>query len=240
MPSEYGSVANLGFQGDIALAVRRADRQSKPQGPHLDLFEQIPQPAPRLTDREKRRMVRRWHIGNWVKYRWREVVLNGILAIRKFVPGLCPIFGTIRVKLIRANGDEVDFGVAGHHLIVTVGKTYVRDAWTNGVELENMKFHGIGTGATAPAAGNTALETESTTAYNPDNTRATGSLTTNGSNVFRTIGTVTVDAAVACTEWGLLSQAATGGGVLFDRQTFSVINLANGDSLQITYDVTIG
>jgi hypothetical protein len=42
------------------------------------------------------------------------------------------------------------------------------------------------------------------------------------------------------TEWGLLSQAATGGGSLFDRQVFSALNLANGDSLQTTYDLTIG
>jgi hypothetical protein len=103
-----------------------------------------------------------------------------------------------------------------------------------------MKFHGIGTGTTAAAAGDTALQTESTTALNPDSTRATGSLTNNGAQVFRTVGTNTVDATAAITEWGLLSQAATGGGTLFDRQVFSALNLASGDSLQTTYDLTIG
>ena len=70
---------------------------------------------------------------------------------------------------------------------------------------------------------------------------ATGSLTEGaGANVFRTVGTNTVDSAAAVTEWGLLSQAATGGGSLFDRQVFSALNLASGDSLQTTYDLTIG
>jgi hypothetical protein len=126
------------------------------------------------------------------------------------------------------------------NLIVNAGENFLVDAWQNSVELETMKFHGIGTGATAAAEGDTALQTELTTQYNPDNTRATGSLGEGaGTNVFRTVGTNTVDATVAITEWGLFTQAATGGGTIWSRTVFSAINLSSGDSLQTTYDLTV-
>jgi hypothetical protein len=127
----------------------------------------------------------------------------------------------------------------GRNLIVNAGETFLRDAWINTVELEIMKYHGDGVGTTAAAEGDTALVTEATTSHNPDNTRATGSLTNNGANVFRTIGTNTFDASAAITEWGLFSQSATGGGTLWSRVVFSAINVASGDSIQYTYDLTI-
>lgn len=132
-----------------------------------------------------------------------------------------------------------DHGIVSRKVITTAGVGYLVDAWQNLTELENMKYHGIGTGGTAEAIGDTALVTESTTALNPDSTRATGSLTEGASaNIFRTVGTLTADASIANTEHGLFSQAATGGGTLWDRSLYSVVNLASGDSLQATYDMT--
>ena len=135
--------------------------------------------------------------------------------------------------------DHLKGGAFGPNLIVNTGEGYLVDAWQNSVELETMKFHGCGTGATAAAEGDTALQTESFTILNPDSTRATGSLGEVSQSVFRTIGTLTFDGAGAITEWGLLSQAATGGGVLWSRIVFSAINVANGDSIQFTYDLTV-
>jgi len=200
--------------------------------------------SPQERQRAIRREIRRWHVRHFCRYRWREIPLEILLfccgLLTWFIPGFnLPAHGRLYAKIVRANGEIWDYGHVGVHLIVTAGKAFVVDAWQNLVELENMKFHGIGTGATAPAAGDTALQTELTTQYNPDNTRATGSLAEASATVFRTVGTNTVDAAAAVTEWGLLSQAATGGGTLFDRQTFSVVNLANGDSFQTTYDLTV-
>lgn len=127
-----------------------------------------------------------------------------------------------------------------HNLIVTAGKNFLVDAWQNSVELEILRYHGVGTGTTAANVADTALETESTTILNPDSTRATGSLTEGATaNVFRTVGTVSFDGSGAITEWGLLSQAATGGGVLWSRVVFSAINVSNLDSIQFTYDMTV-
>lgn len=193
-----------------------------------------------LKRRNQLKEVIGWHVKNWIKYRWRELPLLAVLRLKRFIPGLCPLVGCVRLDVIKANGERIKYGVAGRHLITTAGKGFIRDAWTNGVELENMKYHALGTSSTSPAVGDTTLGTELTTQYSSDNTRATGSTTTNGANVFRSVGTVTVDASVAAVEWGLFSQASNAGGVLFDRQTFSVINLASGDSIAITYDLTIG
>lgn len=145
------------------------------------------------------------------------------------------------LAMVHFHGDtgRIDrYGVVSKKVITTTGVGFLVDAWQNSVEMENMKYHGLGTDNTAEASGQTALITELTTQYNPDSTRATGSTTEASATVFRTVGTNTVDASAAIVEHGILSQAATGGGVLWDRSIFSVINLASGDSLQSTYDMT--
>ncbi len=132
-----------------------------------------------------------------------------------------------------------DHGWVGWKLITTAGVNYLVDAWQNSVELENFKYHGIGTGSTAEASGDTALVTELTTEYNPDSTRATGSLTEGASaNIFRTVGTNTLDGTpgAALREHGVFSAAAA--GTLWDRTVYSAITLSSGDSLQSTYDAT--
>ena len=162
----------------------------------------------------------------------RKLALARLLKLPHF-------YGQLSLVHIKADGSWVDLGLASQRVVTTVGGGYIVDAWQNSVELENMKYHGIGTGGTAEAVGDTALVTESTTALNPDSTRATGSTTEASALVFRTVGTNLVDGAVACTEHGIFSQAATGGGVLMDRTLFTVVNLASADSLQTTYDFTI-
>lgn len=140
----------------------------------------------------------------------------------------------------RAAGTEVvDYGLIGVHLVVTAGKNYLAACFPNTNEPENLKFHGYGTGTTAAAAGDTALQTELTTQYATDNVRPTGSQASS-TNTYTTVATLTPDAAVAITEWGLLSSATVGAGTLFDRQVFSSISLnGTGDSLQTTYVLTI-
>jgi hypothetical protein len=94
-------------------------------------------------------------------------------------------------------------------------------------------------GSTAEAAGDTALVTELTTEYTVNSTRATGTTAENAANIYESVATNTVDATVALREHGVLSQAATGGGVLLDRTLFSAINLVSGDSLASTYRLTL-
>jgi hypothetical protein len=175
----------------------------------------------------------RLRLGFW--WGWLQVQL-ACLINRTF--GIAVFTSELRGKYIKHNGEEHDLGVLSNRVVTSVGVGYIVDAWQNIVELENMKYHGVGTGGTAEASGDTALVTESTTALNPDSTRATGSLTESAANAFQTVGTVTFDGSAAITEHGIFSQAATGGGVLFDRSLFSAINVVSGDSIQFTYTVT--
>ena len=112
------------------------------------------------------------------------------------------------------------------------------DNGSGGADISIYNFHGIGTTNTAEAVGDTALAAESTTALNPDNTRATGTRSQPSANQFRSVGTLTADATIAAVEHGLFSTSGTGTGKLFDRSVYSVVNLGVGESVQATYTVT--
>jgi len=178
--------------------------------------------------------VNEWRFRN-ISNLWRGY--RRVALARAF--NLANFYGQLWLSVIRADGTVTDLGLASMRVVTTAGVNFIVDAFQNTTELENLKFHGIGTTNTAEASGDTALAAEITTQYSPDNTRATGSTTEGASaNIYRTVGTVTVDASVAAVEHGVFSQAATGGGTLLDRSIFSTVNLANGDSLQATYDLT--
>lgn len=179
--------------------------------------------------------VNEWRKANQA-HLWRG--FRKVLKARKL--HLPHFYGQVWHRILRANGDEIDLGLASARVVTNNGVNAIVDAFQNTFELELFRFHAIGTGALAETAADAALGAELTTQYSVDNTRATGTLAEGASaNIFRTVGTNTVDAAVAITEHGILSQAATGGGVLLDRSVFSAVNLASGDSLQTTYELTV-
>lgn len=136
------------------------------------------------------------------------------------------------------SGREEWLGLLGTKVITNNGVGFLVDAWQNIVELENMKYHGLGTGSTAENQTDSALVTELTTEYTGD-VRATGSLTEGASaNIFRTVATNTLDGTpgAALREHGIFS--ASTAGVLWDRTVYAAINLSSGESLQTTYDMT--
>jgi len=154
--------------------------------------------------------------------------------------GIATMYGELSAVLFRADGSTVNYGVICRRVITDAGVAYLVDDWDGGgSDINALDFHGCGTGTTAEAAGDTALETESTTILNPNDTRATGTNSQPAANQFRSVGTLTFDGAGAITEHGILSQAATGGGTLWDRSVFSAINVASGDSIQFTYTCTV-
>lgn len=152
------------------------------------------------------------------------------------------VHGSLFAKVIRGDGEVLDLGLISMRVVTDAGVGFIVDAFQNLVELENMKYHGFGTGGAAEAVGNTALTTELTTQYASDNVRPTGTTIEGASaNIYRTVATLSPDSGgtIAITEHGIFSQAATGGGVLLDRSLFSAVNLVAGsDSLQVTYDLT--
>lgn len=153
------------------------------------------------------------------------------------------MIGTLRAVVFRPGETPLDLGVISMRVLTDTGCGFIVDAFQNLVELENMKYHGYGTGTTNEAAGDTALVTELTTQYATDNTRPTGTTTEGATgNIYRTVATLSPDSGgtIAVTEHGVFSQAANSGGVLLDRSKFSAVNLVAGsDSLQTTYDLTL-
>lgn len=153
--------------------------------------------------------------------------------------GLPYFWSQLWLTLIR-DGQPIHLGLAGFRVVTIVGVGYIVDAFQNLVELENMKFHGFGTGTTAEAAGDTALVTELTTQYVGD-VRPTGTTTEGASaNIYRTVGTLAPDSGgtIAVTEHGVFS--ANAAGVLLDRTVFAAVNVvASADSLQATYELTL-
>lgn len=133
-----------------------------------------------------------------------------------------------------------DYGLLSVRVVTTVGVQFMVDGFQGTKNISTLRFHGIGTGATAEATADTALVTELTTQTTPTSTRATGTLTEGASaNIFRTVGSNVVNTSVTVTEHGIFDQAATGGGSLLDRSVFAGIGLVNGNTLQTTYDFTI-
>lgn len=179
-----------------------------------------------------------WRVRNALRwtYIWGVITVAAAKLFTK-VTGVPTITSQLAVKVNRGQG-WVDYGVVSRRVVTDAGVAFIVDAWQNTVELENMKYHGVGTGTTAEAANQTALITESTTALNPDSTRATGTQTEPATHQLKSAGTVTFDASAAITEHGLFSASATGTGVLFDRSVFSAINVASADSISFEYTVT--
>lgn len=135
-------------------------------------------------------------------------------------------------------GSIEDYGVVGDRVVTTAGVGFIVDAFQNSVELENMKYHALGTGSTAEDNGDTALVTELTTEYT-GNVRATGTTAEGASaNIYQTVATNTLDGTpgAALREHGVFS--ASSAGVLLDRTVFASVTLSSGDGLQSTYELT--
>lgn len=182
----------------------------------------------------------RWHLTNWIAYRWREIPaqLLKILVLQPFK--IAHVESVLRLRVAHGNGLFTDYGIVSRRLVTTAGVNFLVDALQGSVEPEILRFHGFGTGTTAENVADTTLETEETTQYVGD-VRPTGTLGEGASaNIFRTVGTYSPDSGGtrAITEHGIFS--ANAAGTLLDRSVFSVVNLVAGaDSLQATYDLTI-
>lgn len=184
---------------------------------------------------------RLWRLKNWFrKLSTGELFLPAWLKLVKLIGprGLTFVSAELRGEIRRADGTVVDLGTLGRHLVTTAGKQFLASAFDNTVEPEILKYHGFGTGTTAAAIGDTALQTELTTEYATNSTRPTGSQAHSGAT-YTTVGTLAPDAAgpTAITEWGLFSADAS--GTLWDRQVFSAVNLTSADTLAVTYVLTV-
>lgn len=173
--------------------------------------------------------------------------IKGFLAKYLIVPfanawGVMCAIGELSIIVTRKDGTTIDYGVVSYRVVTSAGVNYIVDDFDNATgsaDVTNFKYHGIGTTNTAENASDTALAAESTTALNPDSTRATGTGSQPSANIYQSVGTLTADASIAAVEHGLFTTSGTGTGTLLDRSIFSTINLASADSIQTTYALTL-
>ncbi len=136
------------------------------------------------------------------------------------------IFGYWTKKAISAN------------LITNAGLAIVAGQ-TNGATTAPVTAIAIGIGTTAAAAGDTALESEITTNGGQRGAATASRVTTTQTNdTAQWVKTFSFTGSFAVTEEGLLDNNTSGGNLLA-RQVFSAVNVASGDSLQITHKMVV-
>jgi len=117
-------------------------------------------------------------------------------------------------------------------LVTTAGVNYLAADFISGgsAHISAFNFHDCGTGTTAAAIGDTALQTAAGTS------RVSGTQSNPASGQYKTVATISYTSSLAITEFGLFS--ASTSGTLWDRRTFSAVNVANGDSIAFSYTLT--
>lgn len=145
--------------------------------------------------------------------------------------------GHFKITVIGKNG-EIKEEREDDNLIVNAGLAGIASRLNGSGAEAAFTYLAVGTGAVAAAAGDTTLGTELSASglarAAATATRATTTVT-NDTAVLDYTWSVTGTAAV--TEVGALNAASV--GTLLGRQVFAAINVANGDSLQMTYSFSI-
>jgi hypothetical protein len=139
--------------------------------------------------------------------------------------------GFVKARLLDPNGKVKEAKDLGYNLIVDTGKQGIADQLLAAPTIPKPTHMGIGTGATAPAAANTALVTETGTRQALTKTRS-GNVVTNVATFGAGVGTG------AITEAGIFTAATA--GTMFSRIVFSAINKGANDTLELTWTYTIG
>ena len=142
-----------------------------------------------------------------------------------------PVRGHVLVELFGPDGElkahrEID------NLVVDAGESHIADQLSSTPGGAAMGWMAIGTGAVAPAFGNTALGAEI------DRNALTSR--TDSANVVTYVGNWAAGDGTnaAITEAGIFNAAST--GTMLARATFTAINKGASDTLAITWTLTVG
>jgi hypothetical protein len=128
-------------------------------------------------------------------------------------------------------GSDIIGNFTTDNTVVNGGKGQVAGLM-NGVVTDFFEYLAIGTGTTTPAAANTALSAEVGARGSATCTRQQ---TTTTNDTAQLVATFTFNGSTAITECGIFDNSSS--GTMLTRATFAAINVASGDSLQMTYKV---
>lgn len=137
--------------------------------------------------------------------------------------------GEVKIQLLDAAGNIKEERKV-KNLVVTTGKTYIAARMQGSSIPTVMGFMAIGTSPTTPAVGQTALQIEA----------GRVALASFSSSTNQVTATATFPAGTGTgpiTEAGIFN--ANPAGIMLCRTTFPVVNKAAGDSIAITWVVTV-
>ena len=135
--------------------------------------------------------------------------------------------GSLQVLLTRADGQVEEHNL--HNLVVDIGLNYIVSRMKDTSETA-MSHMAIGSGTTSAAAGDTALESQLGRVSLTSTTVSTNTVT-----YVASFGAGTGTGAV--TEAGILNDVTT--GTLLCRTVFPVVNKQSGDSMTVTWVITV-
>lgn len=236
MSAQLSPGGRLAGRGTLTFEVIPGGRQSPPVRPpnrDITLAEILKFGSPWAKGLSPE--LRAWKRRNW------PLLFRGVprvLAARAL--GIATLHGSLFLEKVDGlTGQRINYGLVSLRVVTTAGVNYLAADFNDGAsDVSSFDYHGLGTGTNAEAAADTTLQTEISTEYT-GNVRASGTPSNPSANLYRSVGTNTLDSGTpAITEHGLFT--ASTSGTLWDRSIFSAINLvgANGDSLASTYTVT--
>lgn len=120
--------------------------------------------------------------------------------------------------------------------ITTVGKNAVAEMIGGLGTNEGFDQLALGTSGAAATVADTALKSELTAS---GLAKATATTTTTTANILQLQHTWTATTTVAIEECGVFNSHTATDGTLLARSNFSAVNVVSGDSIQVTYKVTV-
>jgi hypothetical protein len=141
------------------------------------------------------------------------------------------VFSThLRARVFR-NGELIADHDLGSGLVTTAGVNDMATDFGSGTNFQMYNQQDTGTGTTAAAIGDTALQTPT------GGSRVAGTKSNPSAGQYRSVATITYGGSFAVTEWGLFKNAS--GAPMWDRRVFAAINVDTSTSIEFTYTLTI-
>jgi uncharacterized membrane protein len=147
------------------------------------------------------------------------------------------IKGTVTVQVKRADGNVEIVSKDVPNLVTTAGRDWIHGQVYNSGTTDEALYIALTVNSDVPAAGDTQLTGEISTGGLE---RAAGSVThTAGTNTTSIAKTFTASGTHTAVQKSGLFTASTSGTMVHEN-SFSSVNLTNGDQLTITWTITAG
>ena len=124
------------------------------------------------------------------------------------------------------------------NLVVNTGLAYIASRMF-GTAKSVMSHMAVGTGTTAAAAADSALQTESARVALTSSTIVTTNATYDAIQYVATFGAGTPNGGATIAEAGIFNSSTANAGTMLCRVRFNEVNKANSDVIVITWNVTI-